>query len=95
MLCKSEQFLNSLYPDKMTMLCTLQQELGSAVLGYCQDFQAVPGCGISCRVSSVDHLLQQQSEECFLLPGATTDESSLLSAAETPSAGLKANVRFI
>lgn len=66
----------------------LKQELGSDVLGYCQDFQAVPGCGISCRVSSVEHLLQQQGDERFLLLGATTDESSLLSAAEAPSAGL-------
>uniref|UniRef100_A0A671YMP8 Copper-transporting ATPase 2 n=1 Tax=Sparus aurata TaxID=8175 RepID=A0A671YMP8_SPAAU len=59
-----------------------KEELGSSVLGYCQDFQAVPGCGISCRVSNVEHLLQSQSDERFLLPGVTTDESSLLSAAE-------------
>uniref|UniRef100_A0A8C8A2M1 Copper-transporting ATPase 2 n=1 Tax=Oryzias sinensis TaxID=183150 RepID=A0A8C8A2M1_9TELE len=58
-----------------------KDELGSDVMGFCQDFQAVPGCGISCRVSNVDHLLQQQS---FLLPGATTDESSLLAAQEAP-----------
>lgn len=58
------------------------------MLGNCQDFQAVPGCGISCRVSNVEHLLQQQNEERFLLPGATSDESRLLSAAEAPSAGL-------
>uniref|UniRef100_A0A8C5BVQ0 Copper-transporting ATPase 2 n=1 Tax=Gadus morhua TaxID=8049 RepID=A0A8C5BVQ0_GADMO len=32
-----------------------KEELGLAVLGYCQDFQAVPGCGISCRVSNVEH----------------------------------------
>nr|XP_046238389.1 copper-transporting ATPase 2 [Scatophagus argus]XP_046238390.1 copper-transporting ATPase 2 [Scatophagus argus] len=64
-----------------------KEELGFAMLGYCQDFQAVPGCGISCRVSNVEHLLHQQSEECFLLAGATTDESSLLSAAEASSAG--------
>ncbi|KAJ3584238.1 hypothetical protein NHX12_014734 [Muraenolepis orangiensis] len=31
-----------------------KEELGVAVLGYCQDFQAVPGCGISCRVSNVE-----------------------------------------
>nr|ACX37120.1 copper transporting ATPase 2 [Sparus aurata] len=59
-----------------------KEELGSSVLGYCQDFQAVPGCGISCRVSNVEHLLQSQSDERFLPPGVTTDESSLLSAAE-------------
>uniref|UniRef100_A0A671YMX6 Copper-transporting ATPase 2 n=1 Tax=Sparus aurata TaxID=8175 RepID=A0A671YMX6_SPAAU len=43
-----------------------KEELGSSVLGYCQDFQAVPGCGISCRVSNVEHLLQSQSDERFL-----------------------------
>ncbi|KAF3688428.1 Copper-transporting ATPase 2 [Channa argus] len=64
-----------------------REELGCDTLGYCQDFQAVPGCGISCRVSNVEHLLQQQKDERFLLPGATTDESSLLSAAEAPSTG--------
>ncbi|XP_030606657.1 copper-transporting ATPase 2 [Archocentrus centrarchus] len=64
-----------------------KQELGSDVLGCCQDFQAVPGCGISCRVSSVEHLLLlQPSEERFLLPGATTDESSLLPPEESTSA---------
>ncbi|XP_057680707.1 copper-transporting ATPase 2 isoform X1 [Corythoichthys intestinalis] len=57
-------------------------ELGSDVLGYCQDFQAVPGCGISCQVTNVDHLLPPQSERQFLLPGAYTDE-----AAEMPNAG--------
>ncbi|KAM9328351.1 copper-transporting ATPase 2 [Pholidichthys leucotaenia] len=61
-------------------------ELGSEVLGTCQDFQAVPGCGISCRVSNIEHL--QQSDERFLLPGATTDDSSLLPAEEGTSAGL-------
>ena len=64
------------------------KELGCSMLGYCKDFQAVPGCGISCRVSNVEHLLQQQSGERFLLPGATTDESSLLSAGEASTAGL-------
>uniref|UniRef100_A0A671YQ75 Copper-transporting ATPase 2 n=1 Tax=Sparus aurata TaxID=8175 RepID=A0A671YQ75_SPAAU len=62
-----------------------KEELGSSVLGYCQDFQAVPGCGISCRVSNVEHLLQSQSDERFLLPGVTTDESSLLSAPSSYS----------
>ncbi|XP_035533272.1 copper-transporting ATPase 2 [Morone saxatilis] len=77
---------NSEHPLGMAVAKHCKEELGSSVLGYCQDFQAVPGCGISCRVSSVEHLLQQQSE-CFLLPGATTDESSLLSANEATSAG--------
>lgn len=58
------------------------------MLGYCQDFQAVPGCGISCRVSNVEHLLLQPSDRRFLLPGATTDESSLVPDGEASTAGL-------
>ncbi|XP_008564060.1 PREDICTED: copper-transporting ATPase 2 isoform X6 [Galeopterus variegatus] len=34
-----------------------KEELGTETLGYCTDFQAVPGCGIGCKVSSVDGLL--------------------------------------
>uniref|UniRef100_A0A4W6DGV8 Copper-transporting ATPase 2 n=1 Tax=Lates calcarifer TaxID=8187 RepID=A0A4W6DGV8_LATCA len=70
---------SSEHPLGMAVAKHCKEELGCDVLGYCQDFQAVPGCGISCRVSNVDHLLQQQSEERFLLPGATTDESEGLS----------------
>ncbi|XP_071389195.1 copper-transporting ATPase 2 [Centroberyx affinis] len=78
---------SSEHPLGMAVAKHCKQELGSNVLGYCGDFQAVPGCGISCRVSNVDHLLQQQSEERFLLQGATTDHSSLLSEAEAPPLG--------
>uniref|UniRef100_A0A8C4P1D0 Copper-transporting ATPase 2 n=1 Tax=Dicentrarchus labrax TaxID=13489 RepID=A0A8C4P1D0_DICLA len=53
---------SSEHPLGMAVAKHCKEELGSSVLGYCQDFQAVPGCGISCRVSSVEHLLQQQSE---------------------------------
>ena len=35
------------------------QELGTETLGCCTDFQAVPGCGISCKVSSVESILAQ------------------------------------
>uniref|UniRef100_A0A5F9CIX9 Copper-transporting ATPase 2 n=1 Tax=Oryctolagus cuniculus TaxID=9986 RepID=A0A5F9CIX9_RABIT len=34
-----------------------KEELGTETLGYCTDFQAVPGCGIGCKVSSVEGLL--------------------------------------
>ncbi|XP_077168187.1 copper-transporting ATPase 2 isoform X2 [Paroedura picta] len=34
-----------------------KEELGTDALGYCQDFQSVPGCGISCQVSSVEAML--------------------------------------
>ncbi|XP_032362103.1 copper-transporting ATPase 2 [Etheostoma spectabile] len=77
---------SSEHPLGMAVTKHCKEELGCDLLGYCRDFQAVPGCGISCRVSNVEHLLQQQSPERFLLPGATTDESSLLSGAETTPA---------
>ncbi|KGL80796.1 Copper-transporting ATPase 2, partial [Tinamus guttatus] len=34
-----------------------KEELGTQSLGYCTDFQAVPGCGISCKVSGVEAVL--------------------------------------
>ncbi|XP_059234011.1 copper-transporting ATPase 2 isoform X1 [Mustela nigripes] len=44
-----------------------KEELGTDSLGYCTDFQAVPGCGIGCKVSSVEGLLahseSQQSKQ--------------------------------
>lgn len=56
----------------VTRLCG--QELGSDALGYCQDFQAVPGCGISCRVSNVEHLLRQPHDGRALQGGGASDE---------------------
>ncbi|KAM9766558.1 copper-transporting ATPase 2 [Menidia menidia] len=73
---------SSEHPLGLAVAKHCKDELCSDVLGYCQDFQAVPGCGISCRVSSVEHLLQQEGDERFPLPGATTDESSLPPAEE-------------
>ncbi|ELK15223.1 copper-transporting ATPase 2 isoform X4 [Pteropus alecto] len=34
-----------------------KEELGMEALGYCMDFQAVPGCGIGCKVSNVEGIL--------------------------------------
>ncbi|XP_023587284.1 copper-transporting ATPase 2 [Trichechus manatus latirostris] len=34
-----------------------KEELGTETLGYCTDFQVVPGCGISCKVSIMDSIL--------------------------------------
>ncbi|XP_028984881.1 copper-transporting ATPase 2 isoform X2 [Betta splendens] len=79
--------VSSEHPLGMAVAKHCKEELGLDVLGNCQDFQAVPGCGISCRVSNVEHLLQEQSEESFLLPEVTTAESGLLSPAKASSAG--------
>ncbi|XP_031195088.1 copper-transporting ATPase 2 isoform X3 [Mastomys coucha] len=34
-----------------------KEELGTETLGYSTDFQAVPGCGISCKVTNVESIL--------------------------------------
>uniref|UniRef100_A0A8B9ZX38 P-type Cu(+) transporter n=1 Tax=Anas zonorhyncha TaxID=75864 RepID=A0A8B9ZX38_9AVES len=35
-----------------------KEELGTQSLGYCTNFQAVPGCGISCKVGGVEACLR-------------------------------------
>uniref|UniRef100_H3C3M2 Copper-transporting ATPase 2 n=1 Tax=Tetraodon nigroviridis TaxID=99883 RepID=H3C3M2_TETNG len=66
---------SSEHPLGVAVAAHCRQELGSDLLGCCQDFQAVPGCGISCRVSNVDHLLVQE---------ASRDGSSLVPEQEGP-----------
>ncbi|KAM4860036.1 copper-transporting ATPase 2 isoform 2-T3 [Thomomys bottae] len=50
-----------------------KEELGTETLGYCTDFQAVPGCGIGCKVSNVEGILahseRQHSEPASQLKG--------------------------
>uniref|UniRef100_H3CZ42 Copper-transporting ATPase 2 n=1 Tax=Tetraodon nigroviridis TaxID=99883 RepID=H3CZ42_TETNG len=69
---------SSEHPLGVAVAAHCRQELGSDLLGCCQDFQAVPGCGISCRVSNVDHLLVQE---------ASRDGSSLVPEQEGPAPG--------
>ncbi|XP_017926882.1 copper-transporting ATPase 2 isoform X2 [Manacus vitellinus] len=38
------------------------KELGTQSLGYCTDFQAVPGCGISCKVGGVEAILSTANQ---------------------------------
>uniref|UniRef100_A0A4W3K1G3 Copper-transporting ATPase 2 n=1 Tax=Callorhinchus milii TaxID=7868 RepID=A0A4W3K1G3_CALMI len=46
--------------NAVTKYC--KEELGTDGLGYCTDFQAVPGCGISCKVTNVERMLEQSAE---------------------------------
>uniref|UniRef100_A0A8V0XCZ0 Copper-transporting ATPase 2 n=1 Tax=Gallus gallus TaxID=9031 RepID=A0A8V0XCZ0_CHICK len=39
-----------------------KEELGTQSLGYCTNFQAVPGCGISCKVGGVEAVLGTAEE---------------------------------
>ncbi|KAM6057179.1 copper-transporting ATPase 1 isoform 2-T3 [Theristicus caerulescens] len=38
------------------------QELDSETLGTCTDFQVVPGCGISCKVTNIEALLYRKNK---------------------------------
>ncbi|NXA74222.1 ATP7A ATPase, partial [Thryothorus ludovicianus] len=38
-----------------------KKELNSETLGTCTDFQVVPGCGISCKVTNIEALLYRQN----------------------------------
>uniref|UniRef100_A0A670Y9I5 Copper-transporting ATPase 2 n=1 Tax=Pseudonaja textilis TaxID=8673 RepID=A0A670Y9I5_PSETE len=48
---------SSEHPLGMAVTRYCKEELGREILGYCKDFQTVPGCGISCNVSSIETLL--------------------------------------
>ncbi|KAL1273215.1 hypothetical protein QQF64_029077 [Cirrhinus molitorella] len=89
---------SSEHPLGMAVAKHCKEELGTETLGYCHDFQAVPGCGISCKVSSIEDLLQnspktqetntfdaKQTPVLVTLQGATVDESSLVADTDTGS----------
>ncbi|XP_077055611.1 copper-transporting ATPase 2 [Siphateles boraxobius] len=74
-----------------------KEELGTETLGSCHDFQAVPGCGISCKVSNIEDLLQNSPKTqetntpaakktpLVTIHGATTDETSLVARTDSGS----------
>uniref|UniRef100_A0A8C7L9G0 Copper-transporting ATPase 2 n=1 Tax=Oncorhynchus kisutch TaxID=8019 RepID=A0A8C7L9G0_ONCKI len=73
---------SSEHPLGMAVAKHCKEELETDVLGSCKDFQSVPGCGISCKVSNIEEvLLEGDQDSCHTqvtLQGATTDESSLI-----------------
>ncbi|KAL7826028.1 hypothetical protein SRHO_G00337660 [Serrasalmus rhombeus] len=81
---------SSEHPLGMAVAKHCKEELDTEMLGYCHDFQAVPGCGISCKVSNIEELLQNSPETesthtsptQLTLEGATTDESSLVTDSD-------------
>ncbi|XP_071980464.1 copper-transporting ATPase 1 [Engystomops pustulosus] len=48
---------NSEHPLGAAVTKHCKEVLNTEILGTCFDFQAVPGCGIRCKVSNIDHLL--------------------------------------
>ncbi|XP_075448114.1 copper-transporting ATPase 2 isoform X2 [Ascaphus truei] len=53
---------SSEHPLGMAVTKYCKEELGTDSLAYCTDFQAVPGCGISCKVSNIESVLVQNEE---------------------------------
>ncbi|XP_038617642.1 copper-transporting ATPase 2 isoform X2 [Tachyglossus aculeatus] len=50
---------SSEHPLGLAVTKYCKEELGTETLGYCTDFQAVPGCGIGCKVSHIEAILAQ------------------------------------
>uniref|UniRef100_A0A8C7KZH0 P-type Cu(+) transporter n=1 Tax=Oncorhynchus kisutch TaxID=8019 RepID=A0A8C7KZH0_ONCKI len=48
---------SSEHPLGMAVAKHCKEELETDVLGSCKDFQSVPGCGISCKVSNIEEVL--------------------------------------
>uniref|UniRef100_A0A670I0P6 Copper-transporting ATPase 2 n=1 Tax=Podarcis muralis TaxID=64176 RepID=A0A670I0P6_PODMU len=53
---------SSEHPLGMAVTKYCKEELGREILGYCKDFQAVPGCGISCNVGSIEVVLGETEQ---------------------------------
>uniref|UniRef100_A0A8C0VC51 P-type Cu(+) transporter n=1 Tax=Cyanistes caeruleus TaxID=156563 RepID=A0A8C0VC51_CYACU len=51
-----------------------KKELNSETLGTCTDFQVVPGCGISCKVTNIEALLYKNNR---MLPAHPHDNTAL------------------
>uniref|UniRef100_A0A286XEV6 Copper-transporting ATPase 2 n=1 Tax=Cavia porcellus TaxID=10141 RepID=A0A286XEV6_CAVPO len=60
---------SSEHPLGLAVTKYCKEELGTETLGYCTDFQAVPGCGISCKVSNVEAILSQSDGQTGHLKG--------------------------
>ncbi|XP_051463902.1 copper-transporting ATPase 2 isoform X3 [Apus apus] len=53
-----------------------KEELGTQSLGFCTDFQAVPGCGISCKVGGVEAVLGTAEEHLNKMDTNRSGDSS-------------------
>ncbi|XP_040281986.1 copper-transporting ATPase 2 isoform X2 [Bufo bufo] len=83
---------SSEHPLGMAVAKYCKEELGTESLGYCMDFQAVPGCGIRCQVNNVERVLVQSeeglNEQNVYKSGLTRpqEDSSLIIAPELQGA---------
>ncbi|XP_001363336.2 copper-transporting ATPase 1 isoform X1 [Monodelphis domestica] len=89
---------NSEHPLGAAVTKYCRQELDTETLGTCTDFQVIPGCGISCKVTNIEALLQKsdwQVEENNLKNASLMDldandgqpgHSSFIIDAQVPTA---------
>ncbi|XP_053328970.1 copper-transporting ATPase 1 [Spea bombifrons] len=54
---------NSEHPLGAAVTKYCKEELNAEMLGTCSDFQAVPGCGISCKVSNIEQFLYSTDQK--------------------------------
>ncbi|XP_041263268.1 copper-transporting ATPase 2 [Onychostruthus taczanowskii] len=67
---------SSEHPLGMAVTKYCKEELGTESLGYCTDFQAVPGCGISCKVGGVEAILGTAEEGPNKLDASRSGDNS-------------------
>uniref|UniRef100_A0A4W5RKN4 Copper-transporting ATPase 2 n=1 Tax=Hucho hucho TaxID=62062 RepID=A0A4W5RKN4_9TELE len=59
---------SSEHPLGMAVAKHCKEELETDVLGSCKDFQSVPGCGISCKVSNIEEVLLEGDQGASASP---------------------------
>lgn len=53
---------NSEHPIAAAITSFVKQALQTEAFGKCEDFAAVPGCGLRCKVSNIQHMLAEESQ---------------------------------
>ncbi|XP_043360400.1 copper-transporting ATPase 2 isoform X4 [Dermochelys coriacea] len=76
---------SSEHPLGMAVTKYCKEELGTESLGYCTDFQAVPGCGISCKVRNVEAIVGQSEQ-------SLNEQNAYLSSVSTVSLGHSSSI---
>ncbi|XP_013413564.1 copper-transporting ATPase 1-like isoform X2 [Lingula anatina] len=68
---------SSEHPVAAAIVKYAKQALGAETLGKVLDFQAVPGCGLKCRVTNVDHLVSSMETKDILKEHTNIDRDEI------------------
>lgn len=58
---------NSEHPIAVAITKFVKETLQIETFGKCEDFSAVPGCGLRCKISNIDHMLKAAEETEHLI----------------------------